>query len=179
MCRVETIFSRTFYFNWILIFLCEKRVYVPCTPCTHRILYSVYHQNNRKNQDFSSPHLFKGGLRPPETLRLQGAKQGRETNGTLRPLRALWSVSRLLPVNLYSRRQAAVNQIISIPTGASPWDNRPIFLCLPASLTNTVARPKISFINNKREHPSRDALAVKRYSLSAVSMCSITSSTRH
>ena len=73
VCRVETIFSHTFYFNWILIFLCEKRVIVPCTPCTHRILYSVYHQNTRRNQDFSFLHLFKGGLRPPETPGLQGA----------------------------------------------------------------------------------------------------------
>ena len=64
VCRVETIFSRTFYFNWILIFLFGKRVIVPCTPCTHRILCVPHHQNNRRNQDFSFLHLFKGGSAP-------------------------------------------------------------------------------------------------------------------
>ena len=51
VCRVDSIFSYTFYYQ-IFCKKCEKRVYVPCTPCTHRILYSVYHQNNRRNQKF-------------------------------------------------------------------------------------------------------------------------------
>ena len=33
VCRVDSIFSYTFYYQ-ILSKKCEKRVYVPCTPCT-------------------------------------------------------------------------------------------------------------------------------------------------
>ena len=33
VCRVDSIFSYTFYYQ-IFCKKCEKRVYVPCTPCT-------------------------------------------------------------------------------------------------------------------------------------------------
>ena len=47
VCRVDTIFSYTFHLQKQKKIKCEKRVIVPCTPCTHRILCSTYLQNNR------------------------------------------------------------------------------------------------------------------------------------
>ena len=61
VCRVNSIFLHTFI-NRIFLKKCEKRVYVPCTPCTSST--RAYHQ--MQNKMLSTLHaLHNGGARRP------------------------------------------------------------------------------------------------------------------
>ena len=56
VCRVDSIFSYTFYYQ-IFCKKCEKRVYVPCTPCTRPT--GAYQQ--MQNKMLSTLHTLHNG----------------------------------------------------------------------------------------------------------------------
>ena len=75
----------------------------------------------RKKIKKARSHIYlKGGSAPLKPPVYREQDRGQVTDGALRPLRAPLKHSLLLRVNPYSRRQAAVNQIISIPHGRKP-----------------------------------------------------------
>ena len=83
----------------------------------------------RKKIKKSHSHIYpKGGLRPPETPCLQGARRGERNRQDVPPAACSLEYPQLLRVNPYSRRQAAVNQIISNPHGRKPVGQQKTYL---------------------------------------------------
>ena len=65
VCRVDSIFSYTFYYQ-IFCKKCEKRVYVPCTPCTSPM--GEYQQMREKMlSTLQTLHEGRGQAEPAST----------------------------------------------------------------------------------------------------------------
>ena len=94
----------------------------------------------------SRSHIYSKGAPPPKTPGLQGARQRASDRWYAPPAACSLEHPRPLHVNPYSRRQAAVNQIIPyFPTGLRPWGSRPIFItAAPPRRVTTWPRPRPS-----------------------------------
>ena len=119
VCRVDTIFSHTFLILKFKNKMGETGICTLHTLHTSKIVFPILQEDVRKSKK-SRPHIYSKGAPPPETPGLQGARRRMSDRWYAPPAAYPLEHPRPLPVNPYSRRQAAVNQIISIPHGRKP-----------------------------------------------------------
>ena len=145
VCRVDTIFFHTFLILKFKNKMGETGICTLHTLHTSKIVFPILQEDVRKSKK-SRPHIYSKGAPPPETPGLQGARRRMSDRWYAPPAAYPLEHPRPLPVNPYSRRQAAVNQMIPyFSMGASPWGNRPIFLtATPPRRITTWPRPRPS-----------------------------------